>query len=283
MLSIGDFARHGRVSVRMLRHYDAIGLLRPARVDPSTGYRYYDVAQLPRLHRAVALKELGFTLEQVTAVLDEQVSAAELRGMLRLRRAQLQEQIASDAERLARVEARLLVIGMEGAAPSDEVTVTQVPAVRVAAVSDLAPGYGPEHIGPVILPLYERLRGPAEAAAAGLPIAFYTDPPGCAPAGSEVAGGDGILVHAAVPVAAGVSVDGCEMVDLPPIEAATIVHRGPMANIVPTAHSLTTWIEAHGYRSGGYSREVYHVYGTGDPDTWRTELQEPVIAAPVNG
>jgi DNA-binding transcriptional MerR regulator len=262
----------------MLRHYDAIGLLRPARVDPSTGYRYYDVAQLPRLHRAVALKELGFTLEQVTAVLDEQVSAAELRGMLRLRRAQLQEQIASDAERLARVEARLLVIGMEGAAPSDEVIVRHVPAVRVAAVSDLAPGYGPEHIGPVILPLYERLLGQAGAAAAGPPIAFYTDP-----AGSEVAGCDGIVVHAAVPVAPGVSVDGCVMVDLPPIEAATIVHRGPMANIVPTAHSLTTWIGAHGYRSGGYSREVYHHYGAGDPDTWRTELQEPVIAAPDNG
>jgi effector-binding domain-containing protein len=81
----------------------------------------------------------------------------------------------------------------------------------------------------------------------------------------------------------GVSIDGCVMVDLPAIEAATIVHRGPMANIVPTAHSLTTWIDAHGYRSVGYSREVYHVYGTDDPDTWRTELQEPVIAAPGNG
>jgi DNA-binding transcriptional MerR regulator/effector-binding domain-containing protein len=273
MLSIGEFARHGRVSVRMLRHYDAIGLLRPARVDPATGYRYYDAAQLRRLHRAVALKELGFTLEQVRSVLDEQVSVAELRGMLRLRRAQLQEQIALDAERLARVEARLLVIGMEGAAPSDEVTVRHVPAMRVAALSDLAPGYGPEHIGPVILPLYERLMGPAEAAAAGPPVAFYADPPE----------GDGIVVHAGVPVAPGVSVDRCVMVDLPPIEAATIVHRGPMANIVPTAHSLTTWIEAHGYRSTGYSREVYHVYGTGDPDTWRTEVQEPVIVRPAGG
>jgi DNA-binding transcriptional MerR regulator len=273
MLSIGDFARHGRVSVRMLRHYDAIGLLRPARVDPSTGYRYYDAAQLPRLHRAVALKDLGFTLEQVTAVLDEQVSVAELRGMLRLRRAQLQEQIASDAERLARVEARLLVIGMEGAAPSDEVTVRQVPAMRVAAVSGLAAGFGPEHIGPVIQPLYERLLGPVGAAALGPPLAFYSDPPD----------GDGIVVHAAVPVAADASVDGCELLDLPAIEAATIVHRGPMANIVPTVHSLTTWIDAHGYRSTGYSREVYHVYGSGDPDTWRTEVQEPVIVRPAGG
>ncbi len=56
-----------------------------------------------------------------------------------------------------------------------------------------------------------------------------------------------------------------------------------MANIVPTGHSLHTWIEAHGYASAGYAREVYHVYGTGEPETWRTELQEPVIAAAAIG
>lgn len=273
MLSIGDFARHGRVSVRMLRHYDAIGLLRPARVDASTGYRYYDAAQLPRLHRAVALKELGFTLDQVRAVLDEQVDVAELRGMLRLRRAQLQEQIALDAERLARVEARLLVIGMEGAAPRDEVIIKRVPEVRVATVSGLAAGYGPESIGPVIGPLFDEVHRRFDAAVASPRLAFYTDPPD----------GDGILVHAAVPVAAGVSVDGCVMVDLPAIEAATIVHKGPMASVVPTGHSLHTWIEAHGYRSDGYFREVYHEYGSGDPEAWRTELQEPVIAGGAGG
>ncbi|MGK8552912.1 MerR family DNA-binding transcriptional regulator [Nocardia gipuzkoensis] len=47
MFSIGDFARHGRVSVRMLRHYDAIGLLRPDRVDATSGYRYYEAGQRP--------------------------------------------------------------------------------------------------------------------------------------------------------------------------------------------------------------------------------------------
>ena len=55
MFSIGDFASHGRVSVRMLRHYDAIGLLRPAYVDPATGYRSYRAGQLGRLNRVVAL------------------------------------------------------------------------------------------------------------------------------------------------------------------------------------------------------------------------------------
>lgn len=64
MFTIGDFARHGRVSVRMLRHYDETGLLRPARVDPAS-YRFYEASQLARLNRIIALKDLGFTLEQV--------------------------------------------------------------------------------------------------------------------------------------------------------------------------------------------------------------------------
>jgi hypothetical protein len=64
MFSIGEFARHGRVSVRMLRHYDAIGLLRPASVDAATGYRFYQARQLAELNRIIALKDLGFTLQQ---------------------------------------------------------------------------------------------------------------------------------------------------------------------------------------------------------------------------
>jgi DNA-binding transcriptional MerR regulator len=76
MFAIGEFARHGRVSVRMLRHYDAIGLLEPLRVDPVTGYRFYDASQLSRLNRIVVLKDLGFTLQQVASIIDEQVSAA---------------------------------------------------------------------------------------------------------------------------------------------------------------------------------------------------------------
>jgi threonine aldolase len=67
MLSIGDFARHGRISVRMLRHYDTIGLLRPAFVDQETGYRSYDAGQLSRLNRIVALKGLVHLQERFWA------------------------------------------------------------------------------------------------------------------------------------------------------------------------------------------------------------------------
>src|SRR5882757_4322047 len=114
MFAIGEFAWHGRVSVRMLRHYDAIGLLTPAHVDPATGYRSYQAAQLAELNRIVALKDLGFTLEQVRAMLAEPVGVEQVRGMLALRRADLEAAVTASAQRLAQVEARLRAIELDG-------------------------------------------------------------------------------------------------------------------------------------------------------------------------
>ena len=272
MFAIGDFARHGRVSVRMLRHYDALGLLRPAHVDLATGYRSYEAAQLARLNRIVALKDLGFTLQQVGSILDDKVSVEELRGMLRLRRAELQSQIAADSARLAQVEARLQVIEREGAMPADDVQVKRLPAVRVAALSGLAAGFEPAAIGPVIEPLYDELfvrLGRAGLATTGPAVAWYEDAPD----------GEGVLVHAGVPVDAPAGGPDVPVVDLPEVEqAATIVHRGPMDGVMATIQTLARWIDANGYRSLGYNRELYIDYGQ-DRDAWVTELQEPVATA----
>ncbi|HEY7145458.1 MAG TPA: MerR family transcriptional regulator [Streptosporangiaceae bacterium] len=270
MFSIGDFASYGRVSVRMLRHYDAIGLLRPAAVDPVTGYRSYQAGQLSRLNRIVALKDLGFTLQQVQSILDDRVSAQELRGMLRLRRAELQARLAADTGRLAQVEARLQLIEKEGAMPADDIQVKPVPAVRVAELSAIAAGFEPESITPVIGPLYDDLLGRlcrAGITPVGPGIAYYEDAPG----------GDGVVVHAAMPVNASPQAGhDFDVVDLPAIErAATIVHRGSMDNVMATIQALARWIDANGYRSAGYNRELY-LECCGDRDTWVTELQEPL-------
>jgi DNA-binding transcriptional MerR regulator len=84
-----------------------LGLLKPARVDAFTGYRYYTADQLPRLNRVIALKDLGFNLEQIGDLLDENLSTDEMRGMLRLRRAQIEQELQQEQARLAQVEARL--------------------------------------------------------------------------------------------------------------------------------------------------------------------------------
>jgi DNA-binding transcriptional MerR regulator len=273
MFTIGDFARHGRVSARMLRHYDAVGLLRPEHTDPFTGYRYYSAAQLATLNRVIALKDLGFTLAQVRQILEERVTTEELRGMLKLRQAELEESMAAAAARLAQVEARLRSIESEGHMPTQDVIVKSTPAVRVAVLSAVAASYAPEHIGPVISPLYDQLFTRLKAAGvtpAGPGIAYYEDAPD---------GGGAVLVHAGCTVAAGrrpVPGEDFEIVELPAVErAATIVHRGPMDTVMPTEQTLARWIDAGGHSSAGYAREVY-LECPPDKEKWVTELQVPL-------
>jgi DNA-binding transcriptional MerR regulator len=268
MFSIGEFARHGRVSVRMLRHYDAIGLIRPACVDVATGYRFYEASQLDELNRVIALKDLGFTLQQVQAILEEKVSAAELRGMLKLRRAEIQATIDAETTRLARVEARLVTIEDGARVPADGVVVKRLAPVRVAELTGVAASYEPEAITPVIQPLYHDLwhrLASADIPAAGHAVAYYEDTP------------QGILVHAAVPVAAAATgAPGVSIVDLPEVDsAAAIIHHGSMDDVLPTGQALARWIDANGYRSAAYAREVT-LHWCPDPEQWVTELQLPI-------
>ena len=96
MLKIGDFSKVGRVSVKTLRYYDDLGLLRPVQIDPYTGYRYYSLEQLPRLYRILAYKDLGFSLEQIGQLLDENLPAIQIRGMLRLKQAEILDRLEEE-------------------------------------------------------------------------------------------------------------------------------------------------------------------------------------------
>jgi DNA-binding transcriptional MerR regulator len=272
MFNIGEFARLGRVSVRMLRHYDAIGVLAPAAVDPDSSYRLYSIDQLPRLNRLIALKDLGFKLEQVRVMLDESIDAEELAGMLRLRRAELEAQITADSGRLARVEARLRSIQEEGQMITQDVTLKSVPQVRVAELRGTAGSWAPEDIGPEIKSLLGRLGERLAAAGVqprGEPIAYY-----------EPREDDTITVGGAVPVDAEPGErDGFTVTDLPPLErAATMLHYGSMEGVVPSYEALGQWIEENGLRSVGLSREVT-LQCPADEDGWVTELQMEVADA----
>jgi DNA-binding transcriptional MerR regulator len=107
MFKIGDFSRLGQVSVRMLRHYDDLGLLKPAQVDRFTDYRYYTIEQLPRLNRILALKDLGVPLEKIAELLQKDLPLAALQDLLRSKQADLYQQIQNDRARLNRLSARL--------------------------------------------------------------------------------------------------------------------------------------------------------------------------------
>jgi len=121
MFRIGDFSRIARVSARLLRFYDELGLLAPAHADAQTGYRHYTVAQLAQLNRITVLKELGFSLEQIGDLLKSPPDANELRRMLLMRRNDAEQKLAQESQRLRHIETRIAQIESEGTLSVDDV------------------------------------------------------------------------------------------------------------------------------------------------------------------
>lgn len=139
MFRIGEFSQIARVSGRLLRYYDSIGLLRPEHTDTTTGYRFYSAAQLPRLNRILALKDLGLSLEQIAKLVDDKVSTDEIRGMLTLKKAEIEQSLHEEAVRLRQVESRLQQIEEQGRLGDYDVVVKPGPARPFLSVRETFP------------------------------------------------------------------------------------------------------------------------------------------------
>jgi len=142
MFKIGDFSRLSRVSVKALRYYDEIGLLKPAEVDCFTGYRYYSAEQLPRLNRMLSLKNLGLSLDEIAKLMSNDPPSARIQDMLRSRLVEIRKQLNEDQERILRLEELLKQMEKEGTMPAYEVVVKKTDAQIVASVRDIIPKYG---------------------------------------------------------------------------------------------------------------------------------------------
>ena len=256
MFKIGDFSKLSQVSAKTLRYYDEIDLLKPGEIDRFTGYRYYTMAQLARLHRILALKDLGLSLEQIRRMLDEALPAAQIHGMLKLKQAEIEQHIEDDQARLARVAALLRQIEQEDTMPTPEVIIKRIEPQRVAAIRDVVPTFaaqgqlwgeldaylGQHHITPI---------GPC--------LTIYHDP--------EYREHD-VELEVCEPVARAVTGEGrVKVYELPAVKTmACILHHGDFQNVGETYNALLRWIETNGYRISGCNREVY-LLAVADPHT----------------
>ncbi len=237
----------------MLRHYDELGLLRPVQVDEESGYRYYAPGQLADLHRLLALKDLGFSLEQVGHFLGGGLSPDEVRGMLKLKRAELRQQLEEGYGRLQRIESRLLAFEDESdvAQSRTEVVTRRMEPVRVASVRDVLPGF--EQGGQ----LRSELQTLLERAGVRPPQGFerghcyiYHDPDYHE---------QKVDTEVAYPLPAALPPNFAENKRvrvglLPGGEAACIVHRGDVWTMNRAYHTLGRWIAANGWRIVGPNR-----------------------------
>jgi predicted transcriptional regulator YdeE/DNA-binding transcriptional MerR regulator len=249
MQKIGDFARLARVSVKTLRHYQKLGLLKPAWVDRFTGYRYYTLDQLPQLNRILALKDLGFSLEEVQRLLRDDLAVAEMRGMLRLKRAELERSVRSEQARLERIERRLQQIEEHGRMPTQEVVLRSVPPRQVLGIRGVIPAY--EQVQSLFAALDHYLQQQHWPLDAGTPwYAIYYDAAGDEP---------DIEAEVAVPLAAAQRPRPPAAVhELPGVaEMACLAHAGGRESLGEAYNAILAWIEANGFRVMGPTREVY--------------------------
>lgn len=273
MIRIGDFSRLSRVSVKTLRYYDEVDLLKPLEVDRFTGYRYYSFDQLPHLNRILALRDLGFSLEQIGQLLSDSVSPEQMRGMLKLRQAEIQQKVEEEGARLERVEARLRHIEQEESMSNYDVVIKKVESLKVASIRDVVPT--PPEQGS----LWHELGGylaKNRIHSTGSPcLTLYYDEEHkerewdlevCEPIKGDLPKSDRVKVRI-----------------LPPVETmACTVHHGPLVTINQSYEALMKWIDGNGYHINGPGREVYlSVAKNGsqtDPNTV-TEVQFPVVKA----
>ena len=246
MIRIGDFSKLSRVSVKTLRYYDEMGLLKPIAVDHFTGYRFYEFDQLPRLYRILALKDLGFSLEEVGRLLTEKLSAEQMRGMLKLRQAEIRQRVEAEAERLARVERWLRQIEQENSMSRYDVVIKKLDAVEAASVRGVVPT--PPDQGA----LWGELMGALneqQARMIGPPMAIYHD--------GEFKERDWDI-EVVMPIAEALTPDKrLRVYRLPGFEtAACVVHAGPFATIGQAYDALAKWIDENGYRIVGPWREL---------------------------
>ncbi|THF67899.1 MerR family transcriptional regulator [Deinococcus sp. Arct2-2] len=274
MYKIGEFSIIAQVSGRLLRYYNEIGLFSPEFTDPQTGYRFYSAAQLPRLNRILAARELGFTLEQIARLLDGQLSLDELRGMLTLRKAQIEQTVQAEAERLRVVESRLRQIEDEGHSTAPDVVMKSVPAQPFLSLRELLPGLS------AVRTRVEQLHSvvPKTLAQSNLgPITLVIHAPVFEPDALDFEIGYTLTGN----IRPEVRLAGDRMLtvrNLPRLDlAATLVHVGPTSDTHRSYGLLAEWLEAHGWEVLGPGRQVLMQLPLRGPESEAVvELQLPV-------
>ncbi|MBL8134077.1 MAG: MerR family transcriptional regulator [Anaerolineae bacterium] len=271
MLKIGEFSRICQVSVKALRHWDAIGLLKPDVTDPLTGYRYYTIQQVGAVNRISAFKTMGLPLDRIAELLHENLSTADIRAMLLLKQGELRQQIDEAAHMLTLVEARLRQIEHQGSLPDYEVALKSIEPQPILGIRETV-----STLDALVALLAETYPYARQKENANLLAVFHDE-------GFEV---ECVDVEVGFPVdsmaAKALSLSAARQMTvrtLPEVELmASTVHHGEWLALSQAYVHLGHWIEAHGYSIAGPGREVFHyIDWENDQRATVTELQFPIV------
>ncbi len=268
MLKIGDFSKLSRVSVRMLRHYDEIGLLHPAKIDPFTDYRYYREDQLPTVGRITALKDMGFSLADIVKIMDIYEDRDQLERFFSTRQQELETELRETAQKLTLLDAARKRLRKEEDM-SYNVTIRTIPERYAATVHMILPCYEDEGIIWGILAEETCRMNLIEANPCLCAVTFL----------------DGEYKEENVEMMAWKTVKGTypdtahvKFQTLPEVTVASCTYQGSYTRIGDVYAAVVAWMDGNGYEPAGPMFNIYHVspHETQNPDQFVTEVCYPV-------
>lgn len=267
MFKIGEFARLNWVTVKTLRYYEKIGLLLPAKVDDFTGYRFYNAEQIQVLNKILALKDVGFSLNEVSELMENDLNNDELLDIFKNRKRELKASIDNKLSKLDRVESLIKTFEMETSIMFD-ITIKTVESIKVASYRGIGKDYGDQEQLWAILVAYIEKHG-----AKILPGCFVTYHPNEDIDGVDIEVFE--LINMDIPSSEEVSVR-----DLPRVEnMASIVIKGSYDLLKSANGALYKWMAENNYKPNGFEREIYFKgpWDSEREDDYVTELQVPVV------
>lgn len=278
MLKIGNFSRIANVSIRLLRYYDEIGLFQPIHIDSESGYRYYKTAQIKDLNKILALRDLGLSLEQIKLYLENDLSPDELRGMLLLKKSQLQQTLNEELIRLKRVEYRLNRLESDDDPIPNDVVIKPIPAQPYVSMRN--PRLPVDQFNAYITRLMEGIAGRTLNLPTTITVLEHSDSFPEHHYNLEV--GFALPPNTQLPSKAITLNNNLALVprELPAVkQMATVLHVGPWGTGMRSYLELGRWIEAHGFEIVGATREIYMEMARNDRDNNVVEYQLPIVAS----
>lgn len=265
MLKIGDFSKLSRISIRMLRHYDELGLLVPKVTDNFTSYRYYAEDQLPVAGRIAAMRDMGFCLAAIGEILKNYDNPQALAEFLAVKQAEVQTEAKETSRRLLLLATAIERLRKDENAMNYNATVKTMPERYVASVRKIIPAYDQEGM------LWGMMM--QETAQMGLQIAE--------PCNSLAMFHDDGFKESDVDVEVQITVKGSyqntENVvfkTVPAVEIASATYKGSYEQMPAVNQAVATWVQDNGYEFNDMMFCIYHVSPnqTQNPDEYVTEI-----------
>ena len=266
MLKIGDFSKLSRVSIRMLRHYDDIGLLKPAETDDFTGYRYYREDQLFLIGRITALKDMGFALADIVRILEIYDDRKQLDQFLAARQKELTDQAKETEYKLMLLETARKRLRKEQTMKYD-VTIKTIPERYAATVQMVVPHYEDEGM---LWGMMAECKTPLVPADPCLAAAEFLDKE---------------YKEENVEIKVWMTVKGkyedtehVKFKTLPAVKVASCIIKGSYEQMGDAMATVASWINENGYEANGPMFNIYHVSPaqTQNPEEYVTEVCLPI-------